>query len=167
MLTPSEMYALGAFCILEGSPELSDTHEQLKVAAVVVNRLNADNWVDAFGSRVFDQLFAPGQFEVRPRYGLDPHDFDSLDEATRALADAKDGLDTGRAEVLMIAFMRAAADPVAYSDAARAVGDNTGFRGSGGRNTFRVESPYDEADLGSQQPRCILVDWPGGDNPFF
>lgn len=166
-VSTGNMYALAAFCILEGSPDLRDTHEQLKVAAVVVNRLNSSNWVREFGSGILDQLFAPGQFEVQPRYGLELDDFHSLDGATRALAAAKHSLSEQWARELMISFMRDAADPTKYQAAASAVGDATGFRGNGITNTFRQESPWDDDNLSSKQPSSIVVDWPGGDNPFF
>ena len=109
-LTPEEMYALAAFSILEGSPDLADTHAQLKVAAVVINRTNASNWKREFGSGVLDQLFARGQFEVQTRYGLDREDFGSLDLAAQALADAKAGLSAQWAREKMINFMRDAAN---------------------------------------------------------
>jgi hypothetical protein len=165
-LTPGEMYALAAFCILEGDNTLSDTHEQLKVAAVIVNRMNASNWTREFGRGVLDQLFARNQFEVQTRYRLDREDFDSFDAASKALADSKPGLSQPWARERMIAFMRAAADTEQYGAAAGDVGDNTGFRGAGGRNTFRKESRYDDANLGSKQPSSLVVDWPGGRNPI-
>lgn len=166
-LTPAEMYALAAFCILEGSGDLRNTHEQLKVAAVVINRLNASNWVREFGSGLFDQLFARGQFEVQPRYGLDRGDFDSMDLAAQALSDAKPGLSVEWARTNMISFMRDAADPTRYTAAATEVGDSTGFRGVNGVNVYRQESRYDDANLSSEQPSAIVVSWPGGRNPFF
>jgi hypothetical protein len=151
-ITPGEMYALAAFCILEGDNTLSNTHEQLKVAAVLVNRMNASNWT--------------GQFEVQTRYRLDREDFDSLDEASQALADAKSGLSKPWSRERIIAFIRAAGDTEQYTRAAGDVGDNTGFRGAGGRNTFRKESPYDDRNIGSKQPSSVVVDWPGGRAPF-
>ncbi|MEX1362252.1 MAG: hypothetical protein AB1Z98_03955 [Nannocystaceae bacterium] len=166
-VTTAEMYALAAFCILEGTPDLSNTHEQLKVAAVVINRTNASNWRREFGPGILDQLFARGQFEVQPRYGLDRGDFDSLSEASQALADAKPGLSVEWAREKMINFMRDAANPTNYEAAARDVGDATGFRGNGQTNTFRQESPYDDDDISSKQPSSLVVDWPGGTNPFF
>jgi hypothetical protein len=165
-ITPGEMYALAAFCILEGDNTLSDTHEQLKVAAVLVNRMNASNWTREFGRGVFNQLFARNQFEVQTRYRLDREDFDSLDEASQALADAKSGLSKPWSRERIIAFIRAAGDTEQYTRAAGDVGDNTGFRGAGGRNTFRKESPYDDRNIGSKQPSSVVVDWPGGRAPF-
>ena len=166
-LTPGEMYALAAFCILEGDNTLSDTHEQLKVAAVIVNRMNASNWTREFGRGLFNQLFARGQFEVQTRYNLDRNDFDSLDEAAQALADAKSRLSKDWAREHIISFIRAAADTTKYAAAARDVGDNTGFRGANGRNTFRRESPYDDRNLSSKQPSSIVVAWPQGTTPPF
>ena len=166
-LTPGEMYGLAVFCILEGDNTLSDTHEQLKVAAVVVNRMNASNWRREFGAGLFDQIFARGQFEVQTRFGLDREDFDSLDEASQALADSKAGLSLQWSREHIITFARAAGDPVKYGAAARDVGDSTGFRGSGGRNTFRVESRYDDANISSKQVSSIVVSWPAGVTPLF
>lgn len=166
-VTPGEMYALAAFCILEGSPDLSDTHEQLKVAAVVINRTNASNWRREFGNGILDQLFARGQFEVQPRYGLDEGDFASLATAAQALADAKSGLSVEWAREKMINFMRDAADTTKYTAAATDVGDATGFRGNGQTNTFRQESRYDDADIGSKQPSSLVVSWPEGTTPPF
>lgn len=152
------MYALAAFSILEGSPDLSDTKEQLKVAAVVINRINASNWVNEFGAGITAQLFAPGQFEVQPRYGLDLEDFDSFDAAVKAVADAKPGLSEEYAKTLMENFIRDAADETKYTEAASAIGDATGFRGDGVTNTFREESRWDDDDLGSEQPSSIVVE---------
>lgn len=166
-ITPGEMYGLAVFCILEGDNTLSDTHEQLKVAAVVVNRMNASNWTREFGRGLFDQIFARGQFEVQTRYGLDREDFDSFDEAAQALTDSKPGLSLQWSRERIIAFMRAAENTTTYGAAARDVGDSTGFRGSGGRNTFRRESRYDDANIGSRQPSSIVVSWPGGRNPIY
>lgn len=162
-----DMYALAAFCILEGSPDLRDTHEQLKVAAVVVNRLNSSNWVREFGAGIIAQLFAPGQFEVQTRYGLDLEDFDSFDGAVEALAAAKPSLSKEWARELMISFMRDAADETKYQAAATAINDATGFRGNGITNTFRQESRWDDDNLSRKQPSSIVVDWPNGENPFF
>jgi Cell Wall Hydrolase len=166
-VTPAEMYALAAFCILEGSPDLQNTHEQLKVAAVVVNRMNASNWTSEFGKGVFAQLFARGQFEVQTRYGLDTGDFDSFEKAAQALADAKPGLSLQWAKTNMISFMRDAANPDKYGAAAKAIGDSTGFRGDGRNNTFRKESRYDEANVSREQPSALEVSWPGGRNPIY
>lgn len=161
------MYGLAVFCILEGDNTLSDTHEQLKVAAVVVNRMNASNWTREFGRGVFNQIFARGQFEVQTRFGLDRDDFDSFTEAAQALTDSKPGLSLQWSREHIISFMRAAEDTTKYGAAARDVGDSTGFRGSRGRNTYRRESPYDDANIGSRQPSSIVVDWPGGRNPIY
>jgi Cell Wall Hydrolase len=161
------MYALAAFSILEGSPNLQDTHSQLKVAAVVINRTNSSNWVREFGRGVTAQLFARGQFEVQTRYGLDTGDFGSFETAAQALADAKPGLSLEWAKTNMIAFMRDAADATKYTAAAAEIGDSTGFRGDGRTNTFRKESKYDDASIGSKQPSSIVVSWPGGRNPHF
>ncbi|MCA9707102.1 MAG: cell wall hydrolase [Myxococcales bacterium] len=166
-LSPANMYMLAAFAILEGSPDLRNTHEQLKVAAVVVNRTNASNWVREFGAGVQAQLFAPGQFEVQTRYGLDLEDFGSFETAVKAVADAKPGLSEAWARELMLAFMRDAADATKYEAAATEIGDSTGFRGNGSTNTFRKESRWDDANLGSKQPSSIVVDWPKGATPLF
>jgi hypothetical protein len=166
-ITPGEMYALATFCILEGDNTLQSIHEQLKVAACIVNRMNASNWRREFGAGVLDQLFARGQFEVQPRYGLDRGDFDSFDLASQALADAKAGLSQPWARERIINFIRAAADPAQYGAAARDVGDSTGFRGVRGVNVYRQESRYDDASIGSKQPSSIEVDWPGGRNPLY
>lgn len=156
------MYALAVFCILEGDNTLQDTGEQLKVAAVVVNRLNSSNWTREFGRGLFDQIFARGQFEVQTRFGLDREDFDSYDEAAQALADAKAGISVEWAREHIAVFARAAADPTQYGAAVTAIGSSTGFRGRSGRNVFRQESPYDDADLASKQPSAIEVAWPAG-----
>lgn len=161
------MYALAAFCILEGAPDLRDTHEQLKVAAVVVNRLNSSNWVRQFGAGIMAQLFAPGQFEVQTRYGLELEDFDSYEGAVKALAAAKPSLSETWAGELMISFMRDAGKEDKYQAAAAAIGDATGFRGNGLTNTFRQESPWDDDKLASKQPRAITVDWPDDNNQLF
>lgn len=161
------MYALAVFCILEGDNTLSNTHEQLKVAAVVVNRMNASNWTREFGTGLLNQIFARGQFEVQTRFGLDREDFDSFEEAAQALTDSKPGLSLAWSRERIITFMRAASNTTQYGAAARDVGDSTGFRGSGGVNTYRRESRYDDANIGSRQPSSIEVAWPGGRNPIY
>lgn len=166
-VTPGEMYAMAAFCILEGSPDLQNTHEQLKVAAVIVNRMNASNWQREFGRGVLDQLFARGQFEVQTKYGLDRADFDSFEKAAQALADAKPGLSLQWAKTNMAAFIRDAADSTKYTAAATEIGDSTGFRGNGRTNTFRKESRYDEANVSREQPSSIEINWPAGVRPPF
>lgn len=158
VVSTRDMYALAAFCILEGSPDLRDTHEQLKVAVVVINRTNASNWVREFGEGITAQLFARGQFEVQPRYGLDHGDFDSKAEAVQAVADAKPGLSVEWATELMDAFIRDAQNATRWQAAAMEVGDATGFRGNGTTNTFRQESPYDDADISSKLPSALLLE---------
>lgn len=47
------------------------------------------------------------------------------------------------------------------------MGENTGFRGKNGVNTFRRESPkYDSTGLEAKQPSSIEVDW-GKEKPVF
>ena len=158
-ITPKQFYALAVFCILEGSGNLQDTGEQLKVAAVIVNRTNSPNWSGEFGKGIVDQLFARGQFEVITRFKLDSGDFVSIDKAAKALADAK-GRSVEWGKELILAFGRAAASTEAYGKAVKAVAHSTGFRGKNGTNVFRVESPkYDAKELQSKQPSCIMVDW--------
>jgi hypothetical protein len=162
---PAEMYALAVFCALEGGHK--NKTEQLQVAAVITNRMNADNWVKEFGPGVTDQLFARGQFAVFQDYGLDRNDFGSLDQAAQTLAGAKK-IPVAEARETILNFIDAADDAQQFGRAARAVGDNTGFRASGDgvSNVYRRESPYDPKNVGARQPSSIAVNWPGGDNPF-
>lgn len=171
-ISPKEMYALAVFCILEGADDLQNTSEQLKVAAVIVNRTHSSNWSSQFGAGLMDQMFARDkngdQFEIIKRFGIDRADFDSLDKAAKALTEAKPALSHEWAKAGIIAFGRAAADPTQYGAAATAVGENTGFRGKKGvGNVFRRESPkYDATGLAAKQPSSIFVDW-GKDEPLF
>ncbi len=171
-ITPQEMYALAVFCILEGADDLRNTAEQLKVAAVIVNRTHSSNWSKQFGASLMDQMFAADkngdQFEIIKRFGIDRADFASIDSAAKALTEAKPALSLEWAKEGIIAFGRAAGDVTQYTAAATAVGDNTGFRGKKGvGNVFRRESPkYDSTGLLAKQPSNILVDW-GKQKPLF
>lgn len=95
-IPPKQMYALAVFCILEGSPDMQNVVEQLKVAAVIVNRTHSSNWSTQFGGGLMDQMFAHDkngdQFEIIKRFGLDLGDFASLDTAAKALSAAKPAL---------------------------------------------------------------------------
>lgn len=166
LVSPQDMYALAVFCVLEGHGNLSNVPEQLKVAAVIVNRLNSANWTKEFGSGWMDQMFARGQFEVQTRFGLDRADFESYEKAAKALSEAKPGISLPWARELIIAFARAAADPKQYGAAAEAIGDSTGFRGKKGVNVFRKESKYDSPGLAAKQPSSLVVSW-GKDKPLF
>lgn len=170
-IPPKQMYALAVFCILEGSPDMQNVVEQLKVAAVIVNRTHSSNWSTQFGGGLMDQMFAHDkngdQFEIIKRFGLDLGDFASLDTAAKALSAAKPALSVEWSKTNIIAFARAAADPAQYGAAAKSVGENTGFRGKNGVNTFRRESPkYDSTGLEAKQPSSIEVDW-GKEKPVF
>jgi hypothetical protein len=150
-LDAEQMRALAVFSILEGAPDLTHVHEQLKVAAVIVNRTNSRNWVSQYGSTIVEQLFAPGQFEVRTRYRLQVSQFKS------ALAAAKAGVDTRTATDRIRAFMAEAGVAERYTRAAREIGNATGFRGRNGVNRFRRESRFDDPNLAARQPSHILV----------
>jgi hypothetical protein len=171
-ISPNQMYTLAVFCILEGSPDLRNVAEQLKVAAVIVNRTHSSNWSKQFGAGIVDQMFARDarygdQFEIIKRFGLDSGDFVSLELAAKALTEAKPALSQQWSKELVIAFARAAADPAQYGAATKSVGENTGFRGVKGVNVFRRESPkYDQSGLEAKQPSCIMVDW-GKETPLF
>ena len=181
VISAREMYALAVFCILEGADDLGSTGEQLKVAAVVVNRTNSANWANQFGKGVMDQMFAVAtnkktgkqqeQFEVRSRFGLDTGDFDSLEEAVQALVDAKKPrLTAAWAKAHIVDFIRAVGDSAQYGAAAKVVGNNTGFRGKKGvGNVFRreVDNPKwgDDPKVDEKQPSSIIVNW-GKDRPF-
>ena len=166
LVSPKDMYALAVFCILEGHGNLSNTPEQLKVAAVIVNRCNSANWTKEFGHGFLSQMFARGQFEVQTRFKLDLHDFDSYEKAAKALSEAKPGISLQWAREHIIVFARAAADPKQWGAAAQAIGDSTGFRGRKGTNVFRKESKYDSPGLAGKQPSCLLVRW-GNERPLF
>jgi hypothetical protein len=171
-ISPKEMYALAVFCILEGSPDMHDTAEQLKVAAVIVTRTHSANWSKQFGAGIMDQMFAHDnkygdQFEIIKRFNLDLGDFVSLDAAAKALTEAKPALSLQWSKTHIINFARAAADPAQYGAATKSVGENTGFRGVNKVNVFRRESPkYDSTGLEAKQPSCIIVDW-GKEKPAF
>lgn len=164
-LPTKELNTLAVFAILEGPGDLRNTHEQLKVAAVVINRTNSSNWKNDYGPTISDQLFATDivdgntrhQFEVMPIFGLKRTDFVSLDSATQALSDAKDGFDYDSARDAILNFKRAAADPNQYSAAAEEIGNATGFRGgTDGMNKFRQESSYDDDALSEKQPGALV-----------
>jgi hypothetical protein len=181
VISAQEMFALAVFCVLEGADSLSDTDEQLKVAAVVVNRTNSANWANQFGRGVMDQMFAVAtnkksgkkqeQFEVQSRFGLDTGDFDSFDEAIQALVDAKKPRLTKEwAKQHLIDFIHAVGDADRYGKAARSVGNSTGFRGVKGKgNVFRREVPNakwgDDPKVDEKQPSSIIVNW-GNERPF-
>jgi Domain of unknown function (DUF4157)/Cell Wall Hydrolase len=155
-ITEAEMCALAVFCILEGPGDLTNTDEQLKVAAVIINRINSPNWEKEYGDTITGQAFAKNQFEVVKTYGLELGDLDSFDKAAQTLSEAKN-INIEESRTNIIAFVRAAADPTQYGAAVKAVGGNTGFRGVENVNVFRRESPYDATDLASKQPSSILT----------
>lgn len=164
-----EMYGLAVISILEGSHDLIkfDTHDQLMVAAVIVNRLHSKNWVlkdrdhRGFGPGIFDQIFGKGQFEVTWKHGLTRESFDSLDGAATVLRKAKkSAFSQCWAEHLIFQFIRAVGDPKEYGAAVSEVGNNTGFRGNNPdtKNRFRQESKdHDPSDLQSKQPSSITT----------
>lgn len=162
VVTNANMHALAVISILEGAANLRDTSEQLKVAAVIINRINSSNWRREFGDTIIDQVMGTSrsgqrQFVVIDHYHVVRSDFDSLAATVARLDTAKHITYAGE---IVEAFVRAIGTPDGYSAARTAVGDKTGFRAGSNGNVFRNESRYDDSDLATRHPMSVVPQTP-------
>lgn len=134
--------------------DLQDMNDEMNVVYSIFNRVNADIWVNEFGSSPTDQIFGAGQYQPVWTFNISREELAiqgrayAIDKITEIIARRTSPTPVdAEAEAIkfMAQFYHSITDPSELAAANDRIGTATEFRGNGTQNVYR-QGRYDNVN---------------------